>query len=123
MEDIQKEPTKEGIAFRFGPIIQFAIKTLIVAGVSLWSISYVLTQIEESIDSRVNQIKATLGSATGREFWTRIEKELDRLADPQNDLTPEKKQRILLQIRTVVNNWRPLVLEAVSIADANKSGR
>jgi hypothetical protein len=34
------------------------------------------------------QVKANIG-----QFW------LDRLADPRNDLSPEKKQKILSQIR------------------------
>jgi hypothetical protein len=39
---------------------------------------------------------------------------LENQADPQSDLSPEKKQKLLAQIRTLSDRWRPFIQEALS---------
>jgi hypothetical protein len=56
-------------------------------------------------------------SIGGPQFWTKLEKELDKLADPRMDLPAEKKAKILSQIRTISDRWRPFLLEAASAID------
>jgi hypothetical protein len=65
----------------------------------------------------MEQLHATMRSATaigGRQFWTKLETELDRMADPGTDIPLEKKQKILSQIKIVSERWRPFFTEAAS---------
>jgi hypothetical protein len=36
------------------------------------------------------------------------------MADPRTDLSPEKKQKILSQIKIVSDRWRPFLTEAAA---------
>ena len=60
----------------------------------------------------MQQLEHTLRTATslgGRQFWTKLESELDKLADPRTDLPPEKKAKILSQIKAISDRWRPFL--------------
>lgn len=46
-------------------------------------------------------------STGGRQFWTKLESELGRAADPSSDLPEAKKQKILSDLRAIVERWRP----------------
>jgi hypothetical protein len=124
MEPDQQLP--EPNEFKLGPISQFAIKTVIVGMVGALSVWFVLSEIDDLVDKRVREIKATIESGKsigGREFWTRFEEELERQADQKNDLSPDKKEKLLAQIRTLSDRWRPLVVEALSVLDASKPAK
>jgi len=74
----------------------------------------------------LDRSKATIETASkigGRAFWTRLEDEIERQADPRLELSPEKKQKLLAQIRTISDRWRPFILELVSTADANQPAK
>ena len=92
-----------------GDLRQFALKTgivavaictiLIVSGLFIVSSAYnVLGSIKE------------LGRG-GTEFWSRVERELDRMASPETDLPPAKKEKLLADIRAIGAKWRPFVVE------------
>jgi hypothetical protein len=91
------------------PIISFLFKTVIVAG----AVIAVLAFVNSMAEKRIVQIKETFGHVGGRAFWTKLEDQLDSLADPKSDLKPEKKQKILMQIRVISERWRPFIDEAV----------
>ncbi len=46
-------------------------------------------------------------STGGRQFWTKLESELGRAADPSSDLPEAKKRKILSDLRAIVERWRP----------------
>ncbi len=92
-----------------GPIITFLIKTVIV----VVAICGILFYVNSLMEDRVAQIKEAVGPVGGRAFWTKVEVQLDRLSDPKSDLAPEKKQKILKQIRIISERWRPFLDEAV----------
>ena len=82
--------------------------------VSAW---IMLDVLDDFADRRMQQLQQALRSATslgGRQFWTKLENELDALADPRSDLSMEKKQKVLTQIRAISDRWRPFLLEASS---------
>ena len=83
-------------------IIQFAIKTCIVAfvisGCTIFVANWVIGNVRDSFRE--------LG---GRQFWTKIENELHRAAAPSSDLSPENKQRLLNDVRTIAARWRPFI--------------
>ena len=94
-----------------GPIVLFAIKTCIVAVVvtacAVFAADWVIGSAEESFARSVRSIQQT--SIGGRKFWTRLEAELDRAAAPASDLPPERKQKLINNVRTLAARWRPLI--------------
>jgi len=111
-----KEPPAQATAnSTVGPLGQFVFKTAVVAGAILLSAWIMLDMLDDFASRRMQQLDTTIRSAFGgRQFWTKLEDELDRLADPRSDLSPEKKQKILSQIKIVSERWRPFLVEARS---------
>jgi hypothetical protein len=102
---------------RLGPIGQFAVKTAIIAGAIVASAWIILDVLDDFADRRMQQFERTLRSATsigGRQFWTKLETQLDQLADPKSDIPAEKKQKILAQIKVISDRWRPFLMEAAA---------
>jgi hypothetical protein len=84
-----------------GSIGQFLIKTVIVSTATVVSAWIVLDILDDFATRRIQQLERTIRSATsigGRQFWTKLEGELDKLADPKMDIPPEKKEKILSQV-------------------------
>jgi hypothetical protein len=122
------ERTSQATDMRLGPIGQFLIKTVIVAAAVVVSAWIMLDVLDDFADRRMQQFERTFRSATsigGRPFWTKLEHQLDELADPKSDIPPEKKQKILAQIKVLSDRWRPFVLEAAASieGDANKGAK
>ena len=91
---------------RSGGVLQFAAKTFIVAVIVTISAIFIANTV-------IDNLRDALGNTTGRPFWTKLEKELDRAAAPESDLPPEQKQKLLRDIHVIVARWRPF-LDAVS---------
>jgi len=105
---------------RLGPIGQFAVKTVIVAGAIVVSTWIMLDVLDDFADRRMQQFERTLRSATslgGRQFWTKLENQLEQLADPKADLPPDKKQKMLAQIKVISDRWRPFLMEAAAAVE------
>jgi hypothetical protein len=120
--------TPKVIELHLGPIGQFALKTAIVAVAIVLSAWIMLDVLEGFATRRMEQLETAMRSATvigGRQFWTKLEDELDKLADPRTDISPEKKRKILSQIKVISDRWRPFLSEAASAisGDADKAGR
>jgi hypothetical protein len=64
-----------------------------------------------------SQFKRAIGdnAISGRQFWAQIEKSLDASAKSENNLSEEKKQKLLSDVRTIVQRWKPFVHEAMQI--------
>jgi hypothetical protein len=109
---------------RLGPIGQFAVKTVIVAGVIVVSMWIMLDVLDDFADRRMQQFERTLRSATslgGRQFWTKLENQLEQLADPKSDIPAEKKQKILSQIKVISDRWRPFLMEASAAVEGDST--
>ena len=105
---------------RLGPIAQFAVKTVIVAAAIVVSAWIMLDVLDDFADRRMKQFEQSMRSATslgGRQFWTKLENQLAELADPRADLPPEKKQRILSEIKVISDRWRPFLMEAAAAVE------
>jgi hypothetical protein len=105
---------------QYGTYKDFLIKTCIIAIVMSLSVIFVvdwtIQSVEDSISRTGDNMVAALSSQIptgGRKFWTEIERNIDLAAAPNSDLAPEKKQRILNDVRIIVARWRPFI-EAVS---------
>ena len=53
----------------------------------------------------------------GAQFWSKVEKGLDQLADPKSEMPDDKREKILSDIRAIRDRWWPFIAEAVP-ADA-----
>jgi hypothetical protein len=109
---------------RLGPIGQFAIKAVIVAVTVVVAAWIILDMLDGFADRRMQQFERTLQFATsigGRQFWSKLENQLDQLADPKSDIAPEKKQRVLAQIKVISDRWRPFLMEAVASIEGESS--
>jgi hypothetical protein len=77
---------------------------------ALWIIDSVANTIRESVVYTMaelrEQVQFPLG---GKQFWGKIEQELDHLADTSSDLPPEKKQKLINDVRLIVARWRPFI--------------
>jgi hypothetical protein len=91
---------------RSGGLLQFAAKACIVALIVTVSVVFIANTV-------IDNLRDALGNTTGRPFWTKLEKELDRAAAPESDLPPEQKEKLLRDIRVIVARWRPF-LDAVN---------
>jgi hypothetical protein len=120
--------TSQAVELRLGPIGQFALKTAIVSVAIVLSVWVVLDVLDGFATRRMQQLESTIRTATavgGRQFWTRLEDELDKMADPRTDISPEKKRKILSQIKVISDRWRPFLSEVASsiTGDAGQAGR
>jgi hypothetical protein len=123
METTQ-EPMSESVDSGLGPIGLFLIKTVIVSVAIVLSAWILLGVLDDFVTRRMEQVERTVRAATsigGRQFWTKLEAELDKLADPRMDLPPEKKAKILSQIRAVSDRWRPFLTEAAAAIEGDAS--
>jgi len=118
-DSIEEAKEQAPINERFlGRIVPFAIKTCIVAVVISACTIFVADSIIDNLKDAIATIAAnTTGdvkdaiaaNTTGAQFWGKIERELDRAADPASDLPPEKKQKLLNDVRVIVVRWRPFL--------------
>jgi hypothetical protein len=100
-----------------GDIRPFAMKAGIVLVAVVVGVYFVTQQLQRLAEVAAYNVQTSLRQATagGVEFWSPIEINLARLADPSNDVAPEKRARQLREIRTVVDRWRPFVTEILAI--------
>jgi hypothetical protein len=92
----------------------FAIKTCLVAIVTifaaLWIIDSVASTIRESVVYTMAELREQVQIPRGGpQFWGKIEQQLDRAADVSSDLPPEKKQKLINDVRVIVARWRPFI--------------
>jgi hypothetical protein len=53
----------------------------------------------------------------GAQFWSKVEKSLDDLANPKSEMPEDKRQKILSDIRAIRDRWWPFIAAAMP-ADA-----
>ena len=105
--------TSQGLA-------QFTLKVGIV--VVLIAVAIVITTnlVATKIETTRVAWQATLQDYTkigGAQFWSKVEKSLDQLADPKSEMPEDKRQKILSDIRVLRDRWWPFIAEAMP-ADA-----
>jgi hypothetical protein len=125
---MSQESTSQSTESGLGPVGLFLLKTVIVCAAIIVSGRIMLELLDDFAVRRMEQVERTVRAATvigGNRFWTKLESELDRLADPKTDLSPEKKQKILSQIKIISDRWRPFLVEAASTieGDFNKAAK
>jgi hypothetical protein len=103
---------------------QFTLKALIVialiAGLFTLSGALLASKIERIVETaQANMQQYT--KVGGAQFWEKMERELARAAEPERELTAERKRKLLSQIHVVVERWRPFASEIAPLfADFQK---
>jgi hypothetical protein len=126
-EQLQPRPSELG---------QFTLKALIVLvligaigvvsasvlGSRVEALSTKTDELAARIDARarafVEETQARIQQYTkvgGHEFWAKLEDQLERAASPDRDLPAEQKQKLLSEIRVVVERWRPFMSEVAPL--------
>jgi hypothetical protein len=109
---------QEFVPFPWRDIRVFAAKAAIIFFILMATTIYLVTRTQQIIDSAWYKVETNIqrvALTSGRTFWSNVERELDRAADPASDLPEEKKQKLLSDIRRLADRWRPFVTEASGI--------
>jgi hypothetical protein len=111
-------------------IKQFIIKTAIISGAIILTFAGLLWIADSYVQDYLGQLQSAIQTTSqvkigGHQFWSKIEDELDKQADPGSDMPPETKQKLLADIRVLADRWRPFVQAALSVApkDANEPAK
>jgi hypothetical protein len=98
-----KRSQTQGQTLRWGGILEFlakfAIVLVVLGGIGVASASVVAAKIKE---------QTRMG---GAQFWAKLESDLARVADPAHDLSEQKRKKILSDLRTIVDHWKPFAAE------------
>jgi hypothetical protein len=94
------------VIMQSGSLSQFALKTLIIVIIVSAALLIPVGLLANKISKDFRGL-----SVGGRGFWTKLESELGRAADPSSDLPEERKKKILADLKTVVERWRPYAAE------------
>ena len=92
-----------------GDLRQFALKTGIVA----MAVCIILVVSGLFVVSSAHVVLGSIKDLGrgGTEFWSLVERELDRMASPETDLPPAKKEKLLADIHAIGAKWHPFVVE------------
>lgn len=113
LKSYPERDTNESSHIRWREIYQFSIKSLIALALVIVAISLASYQIQKSLNSTLYAAQANFDRFTlesGSVFWSKVERELDRAANA--NMPEDTKQRLLTDIRKLVDKWRPFVVEA-----------
>jgi hypothetical protein len=114
-----------------GDLRSFALKSLITIGLITAAIILVgtllVSKIDDTIARAVYSIQAQLGPIAntkigGAQFWAKVENEIDRAANANNGMAPEKQQKLLSNIRAIVTRVRPFVAEVAPLFSHDGQG-
>ena len=103
-----------------GQLRLFALKVGIVVGIIAAAVviggGILVTRVDATIDRAIYSVRTQLGPMSngkigGSQFWSKIEAELERAASADNNLNPEKQERLLANIRSIVARVRPFASE------------
>ena len=107
-----------------GDLRSFALKSLIAIGLVTAAIVLVgtllISKIDDTVARAVYSVQAQLGPIAntkigGSQFWAKVENEIDRVANANNGMAPEKQQKLLSNIRAIVTRVRPFVAEVAPL--------
>ncbi len=119
---------------RLGPIGQFAVKALIVAvlglmtsemimGMAIAKLDGIMRKNIEMIRSDVQAVKSVGLS----QMMNRLALEIEQAAAPSVDISPERRRKILSDMRIVAEKLRPFIAEmsviVTGVLNADSAGK
>jgi hypothetical protein len=99
----------------FGGILQFAAKTcifgVVLCACTIFVANWIFDRVELSVSRSVAAIREEVLKIPidGAQFWGKIERDLEWAAEPASDLPPDRKRRLINDVRVIVARWRPVV--------------
>jgi hypothetical protein len=102
-------PTSHGLA-------RFTLKAGIIVVMIAIAIVVTTNLLATKIETTRVAWQTTLqdyGKIGGAQFWSKVEKSLDQLADPKSEMPEDKRQKILSDIRAIRDRWWPFIAEAM----------
>jgi hypothetical protein len=106
-------PTSHGLA-------RFTLKAGIVAALVATAIVITTNLVATKIETTRAAWQTTLQEHSkigGAQFWSKVEKDLDELANPKSEMPEDKREKILSDIRAIRDRWWPFIAAAMP-ADA-----
>ena len=111
-------PAESGVPGTSQVLWQFMLKLTIffaVAAVAIIIMTNLITRkLEDLATTAENDLlcwQATLKGYSGAQFWANIERNLDQLA--KSDISEDKREKILSDIRVIRDRWWPFIAEAI----------
>ncbi len=102
-----------------GNLRTFAIKAVVVFVLFVAGIMFLSAQIQNTVESAGVSLTASLRQGTngmgGKAFWGKIQKEINRAAEPASGLPEDQMQQLVQSVHILVERWRPLALEVSRI--------
>lgn len=101
--------TSQGLA-------QFALKVGIVVALLATAIVVTTNLVATKIETTRAAWQTTLQEHSkigGAQFWSKVEKGLDDLANPKSEMPEDKRQKILSDIRAIRDRWWPFIAAAM----------
>ncbi len=99
-----------------GGLGQFAIKACLVVGIisicTMFVANWIIDSAQFAVVRSVHVLRSEfqgVGSVGGAPFWKAVEYEIEQAASPQRDLPPEKRQKLLAELRVIATRWRPFI--------------
>lgn len=106
-----RQPAERTPAAGNSDIKRFAIKSGIVTALIVVGGFLLSFQLAAILDNAIYTLQTGFTHTGGSSFWGRITKELDRAAEPNNDLAPEKKAKLISDLHVIAERWRPVIVE------------
>lgn len=100
--------------------LKFAIAVGLITAAVIFAGGLLVSKIDDTVDRTVFAIRTQLAPIAnarigGSQFWSKIETEIDRVANANNALASEKQQKLLSNIRAIVTRVRPFVAEVAPL--------
>jgi hypothetical protein len=103
-------PNGEARRGQSGSLGQFSLKCAIAALVGTLAVMLLLLLIGFVAESRLRHARPS-----AQQIALVVETLISRAADPDSDLSEQRKQRILADMRTIADKWRPFLNELSDI--------
>jgi predicted RNase H-like HicB family nuclease len=104
----------------------FAIKAVVVFVLFVAGIMFLSAQIQNTVESAGVSLTTSLREGTkgmgGKAFWGKIQKEINRAADPESGPPEDQMRQLVQSVHVLVERWRPLVLEVSRIFEEEPQG-
>ena len=117
IDNLSAAPTADPVlpAASYG-LARFVLKVGIVVAAIAIAIVVTTNLITTKLENTRVAWQATLQEHSkigGAQFWAKVEKGLDQLADPKSEMPEEKRQKILANIRALSERWWPFIAAAL----------
>jgi hypothetical protein len=110
----------KSFALKAGIVVVLLVGSLSLAGLALANtmnrlVDRTTRSVNELVDRTTHSIADTVQTTGvgGKQFWSAVENQLTKLADPKNEIPPERQARIVAELRVLTARVKPFT-DAIS---------